>query len=112
MILRGRGRSAVADAPFRPRESQVRTRAQVIGRRGARGPPRSTGAGEDVLSQADPRRWHPPGPGDLRGQDSVGLSRFRHILEPVTDNANVIGGHEFRGEPWIVPAKDRKIPVL
>ena len=36
---------------------KVRTRAQVIGRRGARGPPRSTGAGEGVLSQADPRRW-------------------------------------------------------
>ena len=59
LILRGRGRSAVADAPFRPRESQVRTRAQVIRRRGRRprGPPRSTGAGEGVLSQADPRRW-------------------------------------------------------
>ena len=68
MILRGRGRSAVADAPFRPRESQVRTRAQVIGRRGARGPPRSTGAGEGVLQPGRPPEMAMPAVTILTGE--------------------------------------------
>ena len=49
MILRGRGRSAVAGRGRRLSDSGG----------GARGPPRSTGAGEGVLSQADPEMAMP-----------------------------------------------------
>ena len=67
MILRGRGRSAVADAPFRPRESQVRTRAQVIGRRGRR--PRTAAVNRLRVRASSARPT--PGDGDAGGDDQA-----------------------------------------
>ena len=78
MILRGRGRSAVADAPFRPRESQVRTRAQVIGRRG---PAPADRRGQQVRVRASSAR-PTPGDGDAGGDQADGRAPARARRRP------------------------------
>ena len=67
MILRGRGRSAVADAPFRPRESQVRDAGAGYRTQGAAPADRR---GQQVRVRASSAR-PTPGDGDAGGDDQA-----------------------------------------
>ena len=112
----------MAGAPWQTRHSAPARARSGRGRRlsdaggGARGPPRSTGAGEGVLSQADPRRWRcrrvtirltgelRPGRGDGRRGAGSGFGRQRPSTPTVVSGWERLAAVRLRSAATAAPA--------